>query len=70
MGLVMRLMGSTGGPRVSGFTKLIMVQDKQALAAHLERLAATPGLRRIIVSHGEMITHDPAGVLRQVASGL
>lgn len=62
--------GSTGGPRVSRIAKMFIVKRKKEFAAHLERLAALPGLARIVVSHHETISDDPAGVLRSVAAGL
>jgi hypothetical protein len=67
MGLVLRLMGSTKGPRVTRLGKLMLVRDKHAFRAHLERLAEAPGLRRIIVSHHAMVSENAADVLRAVA---
>ena len=61
---------SSGGPRVSRIARLFMVKDKARFAAHLERLAALPDLRRVIVSHHETIVDDPAGTLRAIAAGL
>ncbi|MBA3396428.1 MAG: hypothetical protein H0T89_27605 [Deltaproteobacteria bacterium] len=65
-----RLTGSTGGPRVSRIMTLFVISDRAAFRTHLERLAALPGLRRIIVSHHETIDRDPASVLRAVATVL
>jgi len=62
--------GSTGGPRVSRLFRLLALKDRPAFRAHLERLAATPDLVRIIVSHHEMITDRPAETLREVAARL
>jgi len=61
---------STGGPRVSRLFRLFAVKDGAAFAAHLDRLADTPDLIRIIVSHHRMITERPADVLRGVAASL
>jgi len=61
---------SSGGPRVSRIARLFLVKDKAAFRAHLERLASTKDLRRVIVSHHETITEDPAGALRAVAATL
>jgi hypothetical protein len=58
-GLVFRLIGSSGGPRVTFIARTFMVKDRKALRAHLERLATIPDLRRVVVMHGEMMT-DPA----------
>lgn len=65
-----RLTQSTGGPRVSRLFRWFVVKDRRALAAHLERLAATPDLVRIIVSHHQTIVDRPAETLREVASTL
>jgi hypothetical protein len=69
-GLIFRLLRSTGGPRVTAIGRLFLVKEREALGEHLERLAAIPDLKRIIVMHGSSITEDPAGALRQVASRL
>jgi len=64
------ITASTGGPRVTRITRLLLVKDRAAFKAHLERLAETPELKRIIVSHHRMITDDPAAALRKVAARL
>jgi len=65
-----RLTGSTGGPRVSRIMKWFVIADARAFRAHVERLAALPALRRIVVSHHLVIDQDPAGTLRAVAATL
>lgn len=68
-GFVFRhITASTGGPRVSRLLKWLVLKDKSAFVAHLNRLAKTPNLKRIIVSHHEVIDQDPAGVLSRVAA--
>lgn len=62
------ITGSTGGPRVSRVMKWFVVADKKAFRSHLERLADIPDLRRIVVSHHEVIDKDPAATLRAVAA--
>lgn len=69
-GFVLRLVGSTGGPKVTRVAKLFLVKDKRALKAHLEKLADTPDLKRLVIMHGDMVTEDAPGVLRQVAGTL
>jgi len=69
-GLVYRLIGSTGGARVTHVARLMMVKDREALAAHLQRLANVPDLRRVIVSHGAMESADPAGMVRRAVATL
>lgn len=66
-----RLFGfGVHGPRVPRPTAARLVDDRAALAWQLRDWAALPSLERIIVSHGEMITDDPAGVLVRIADEL
>jgi hypothetical protein len=70
-GFMMGIFGFTGPrPKVSGPARVILVKDKRALRADLEKLAATPGLVRIEVAHGAPITDAPADALRGAAAGL
>ena len=64
------LTASTGGPRVTRLFRIMAVKDKTAFKANLERLADTPDLVRIIVSHHRTIFDEPAAVLRRVAASL
>jgi hypothetical protein len=50
------LLGSAPGPRISRLVKALMVKDRAALRSDLARLAATPGLVRLIVAH-EKVAH-------------
>lgn len=71
MGFVFRyLTQSTGGPRVSRVVRWFVMKNRELLRTSFERLADTPDLKRIIVSHHRMITDDPAGTLRAVAATL
>lgn len=71
MGLLYRLLGFSGDrPKLPTPVRLRVVRDKGALRAQLERLAATPGLARIVPSHGPVVERDPAGVLREIAASL
>ena len=65
-----RVTGSTGGPRISRLMRWFVIADKAAFRAHLEQLAALPGLAHVVVSHHEVIRDDPAGILRRVAATL
>jgi hypothetical protein len=70
-GLALRLLGSSGGPRLTSVARTFLVKDRRALRARLIALAnGTPDLRRIVVSHHETIVVEPAEVLRQVATTL
>jgi hypothetical protein len=65
------VLGSAPGPRVSRLSKLLMVKDKPALRAELERLSSLPNLVRLIVSHEKMATGDEArDALRTAAAYL
>jgi hypothetical protein len=69
--IMARLMGfGVKRPRVPRVVRHMMIDDPAALAAQLRQWAAIPDLRRIVVSHGDVIEDDPAGVLRQVAATL
>jgi hypothetical protein len=68
-GFLMTLMGSTGGPKVTLVGRLLVVKDKPALRAHLERLAV-PEVRRLIPGHGDVVQERAAEVLREVAGRL
>ena len=69
-GFIMKLLGSSGGPRVTRISRLSIVKNKKALRAHLLRLADTPDLRRIIPAHVDVIDDDAPAVLRRVAEAL
>jgi hypothetical protein len=47
-----------------------LVAEPDALAAQLEQWAATPGLVRVIPSHGEVIDREPAAELLRLAQTL
>jgi hypothetical protein len=69
-GLVLRLLGSSGGAKVTRIARIFTVSDAKALSAALERLAATPRLVRLVPSHGDLVEREAAGVLRAVAARL
>lgn len=64
------MLGPTGRPAIPRVMRWFMVADRRALRGHLERLAATPDLRRVIVSHGAPLADDPGATLRGVAAQL
>ena len=47
-----------------------MPQTKTALARQLRAWAAVPSLRRVVVSHGEIIDENPKGALLALAAQL
>ena len=69
-GFLIKLLGSTGGPKVTGIAKMFVVRDKARCAAHLRRLSDLEGLTRIVPGHGAVVAHDASRVLRAVADKL
>ncbi|MEI9947853.1 MAG: hypothetical protein WDO74_02465 [Pseudomonadota bacterium] len=67
----LKLIGFGPRPVVTPVVKLELVKSKDKLAAHLERLAAIPELKRLIVAHSRMSVGPNAGkALRQAAASL
>lgn len=69
-GLVSRIIGSTGGPRVTWLFRRMVLEDEEVLRAFLQRLATTDRLVRIVPGHGRVITEAPAQTLAAVAERL
>lgn len=70
-GWLFKVMGFTGDePRIPGIVEMREVKDKKALQVQLEVWSNLPNLTRIIVSHGKIITRDPAGTLHELATKL
>lgn len=65
-----RLLGFRGGPRVVPMYKFRCMSDRAALATSLRRIGDTPGLCRIIPSHGAIVEADAPDVMRRVAADL
>ncbi len=61
-GFVLKLLGSTGGPKVTRIGKLFVVRKKAALKAHLTRLIADD-LVRLIPGHGDVIDSNAPAVV-------
>lgn len=55
-------------PRTSRLVRRMYVEDGPAVAAQFRRWADLHQLRRIVVSHGEVIEVDPAAALRTAAA--
>lgn len=66
--LPLRMLGFGGGPKVVPMFKWLFTRDKAALKAHLDRLAALPGLERIVPCHGAITTGGAAETLKKVAA--
>jgi hypothetical protein len=61
-------IGPGGKPGVPRVVRWFLVKDRAAARAHLEKLPQTPGLQRVIVSHGRMLSDKPADELRTAAA--
>jgi len=57
-------------PQMAREVRWLLAKDKSALARQLRAWADESDLRRIIVSHGEIIDAQPNDALRAVASTL
>lgn len=64
------MLGPTGQISAPRVMRLLMIKDKKAFAAHLDRLADTPGLKTLMFGHGKPIEDDAPGALRKVVSQL
>jgi len=70
-GFVFRLMGFTKpDPQIPSIIKLRAIKDKPALVQQLESWSELRDLKRLIVSHGEIIDAKPSRVLRDLAHEL
>ena len=70
-GWMFKTIGMTGdAPHVPPLVRLRQVKDKDALRAQLERWSRLPSLKRIVISHGSIITDDAAHVLGRIAHDL
>jgi hypothetical protein len=69
-GMISILLAPTGEVAAPRMARWFFVKDKRAAAAHFEKLAQTPGLKRVLVGHGAPITDDAPGALRKVAAQL
>jgi hypothetical protein len=70
-GWLLGALGFTGSePRIPPIVEFKAVKDKNALRTQLEAWARIDNLNRIIVSHGDIVTRDPSGVLVHLAKDL
>ena len=69
--IMARLMGfGVRRPQTSRPVRRMFIADPTAVARQFRRWAALPDLRRIIVSHVDLIEHEPAAALRRAADDL
>jgi hypothetical protein len=71
VGWLFKQIGMTGDePHLPPPVKMRQVKDAAALSAQFQRWASLPNLKRIVVSHGAIITDDPSGVLSRISKEL
>jgi hypothetical protein len=70
VGMLPRLMGFAGGPKVVPIFKMLFVKDKAALKNQLGAWAELPGLTRVMVCHGDTVTDGAGAALKAAAAGL
>jgi hypothetical protein len=69
-GAIGMMLAPTGRPAVPRIFRWFFVKDKAAFRTKLEALAATPDLRRVIVSHGKMMSEKPGDDIRTALTAL
>jgi hypothetical protein len=70
IGFLPRLMGFSGAVKIVPVFRMMFLKDKKALRAQLERLAAIPGLTRIVPCHGDVVSSGAPEALRAAAATL
>jgi hypothetical protein len=69
--IMARLLGfGVNRPMMPRVGKWMYVKDKKALASAFRAWAKEPDLKRIVVSHGDVIDAEPRGVLEGIAREL
>ena len=59
-----------GRAKITDMWKRTAMADAKTVRAHFDRLAALPGLHRLIPSHGLIYEGDASSVMRQVAAAI
>jgi hypothetical protein len=68
-GLLLRAIGSTGGPKVTRIARTFLVKDARSYASHLRRIADLDPVL-VVPGHGALVRNDVAATLRHAASDL
>lgn len=63
-------LGPTGRVSAPRVTRWIAIKDKSAFRGHVDRLAATPDLKRLLFGHGSGVHENAAAELRGVVEQL
>jgi hypothetical protein len=70
VGMLPRLMGFAGGPKVVPIFKMMFLKDKAALKKQLGAWGDLPGLARVMVCHGDTVTDGAGAALKAAAAAL
>jgi hypothetical protein len=70
LGLLPRLMGFGGGPKIVPVFKMMFLKDKGALRRQLAEWSELPGLVRLVPCHGDGVTSGAAAALKAVAAAI
>jgi hypothetical protein len=70
LGLLPRLIGFSGGPKVVPVFKMMFLTDKPALKRQLAEWAEMPGLVRLVPCHGDSVTSGAAAALKAAAASI
>jgi len=70
LGLLPRIMGFGGGPKVVPVFRMMFLKDKGALKRQLAEWAALPGLSRLVPCHGDGVTSGAAAALKAAAAAI
>jgi hypothetical protein len=69
-GVVSWFMAPTGTLSVPRFARWMLMKEGAELKQHLQELAATPGLERVVPGHGDVLQSDVASALHTAAERL
>jgi hypothetical protein len=70
LGLLPRLCGFAGGPKVVPVFKMMFLKDRGALKRQLSEWGDLPGLARVVPCHGDAVTKGASEALKAAAAGL
>jgi hypothetical protein len=70
LGLLPRLCGFAGGPKVVPVFKMMFLKDRVALKRQLVEWGEMPGLARVVPCHGDAVTKGAGEALKAAAAGL
>jgi len=70
LGLIPRICGFAGGPKVVPLFKMLFTTDKAALKRQVSAWSELAGLERVMFCHGEAVSDGAAAGLKTAAAGL